>query len=86
MLNLQQSQVLQVSQLADIGLALIGCGNAQYLVIAAFLITHAEHADGAATDESARESGLGYEDHGIQGVSVLAECPFDEAIVTGILR
>ena len=61
-------------------------GHAQHLVVAAGLVGHAEHADGAAADEAAGERRLLDEHERVERVVVLAEGVLDEAVVGGVLR
>ncbi len=56
-------------------------GHAQQLVVAAGLVRHPEHADGAALDEAAGEGRLVQNDQRVQRVAVLAEGVLDEAVV-----
>ena len=60
--------------------------HAQHLVIAAGLVGHAEHSDGAAPDEDAGKRGLLGQDKRVEGVAVESEGVFDEAVVVRVPR
>jgi hypothetical protein len=61
-------------------------GDAENLVVAALLVGHAEHADGAGRDQAAGERRLLDEHEGVQGVAVLTQGVLDEPVVGGVLR
>ena len=60
--------------------------HTQELVIATRLIGHAEHADGAASDDDAGEGRLLEEDERVEGVSIKAQRVVDESVVVRISR
>ena len=61
-------------------------GHAEHLVVAAGLVGHPEHADGAALDQAARERRLLEQHQRVERVAVEAEGVLDEAVVGRILR
>ena len=63
---------------------LVGCGNAQDLIVTALFVAHTEHAQCAAADHAAREGRFFKQNQCIQGVAVFTQGIVDEAVVIGI--
>src|SRR5699024_392939 len=82
-LDLQTLELIHVVNVTQVFLSWVRCRNAQQLVVTARFVTHTEHADGASADETARERRSLQQDEGVQGIAVLTECAFDEAVVGG---
>ena len=60
-------------------------GHAEHLVVAALLVGHPEHADGAGLDQAAGERRLLDQHERVERVAVLAERVLDEAVVGRVL-
>jgi len=58
--------------------------DAHELVVGALLVDHAEDGHRPDADPAAREGRVADEDERVEGVAVLAERPFDEAVVGGV--
>src|SRR5690606_17775786 len=87
LVDLEEVLDLQAVELADVldvrapRRALVTGGHAQHLVVTAGLVAHAEHAEGAAADETAGERRLLEQHERVERVAVLAERVLDEAVV-----
>src|SRR5262245_37009495 len=73
-----------VAKVLDVLPARVAGGYAQHLVVAASLVGHLEHGDGADLHEHPGEQRFRQQNERVQRVAVLAESVLDEAVVRGI--
>src|SRR5699024_6216666 len=83
-LDLQAVEFCDVGQLLTAHLSSVAHRHRHDLVVAARLVAHAEHAQGAAADQAAREGRLLEQHQAVQRIPVLAEGPLDEAVVVRV--
>src|SRR5215831_6050625 len=83
-LNLEQVEFGDVTDVVQVRHPRVGRRNAQDLVVPTFLVAHAEHADRAAPDQAAGEGWLLEQDQSIEGVAILRQRVLDEPVVGGI--
>ena len=83
-LDLESVELRNVGELLPADLALVTNGDRDDLVVAARLVTHAEHSQCAAANQAAGERRLFEKDEDVERVAVFAERPFDESVVIGV--
>jgi hypothetical protein len=86
MLDLQAVVLGEVMDVAQVLGARVHGRDAQDLVVAALLVLHAEHADGAGLDQTAGKGRLLDQHERVERVAVLTERVLDEPVVGGVLR
>src|SRR5215203_4374636 len=85
-LDFEQQVLANVVDVSNVVSADIRRRNADDLVVTAGLIPHPEHGDGSTGDQAPWKRRLRHEHQGVERITVLTECPLDEAIIGGILR
>src|SRR5215472_6469811 len=83
-LNLEQVEFGDVTDVVQVRHPRVGRRNAQDLVVAAFFVAHAEHADRATPDHAAGEGRLLQRYQSVEGVAVLGQRVLDEPVVGGV--
>ena len=83
-LDLEAVELRHVVDVADVLHPRVAGRDAEDLVVAALLVGHAEHADGAAADQAAGEGRLLQQHQRVERVAVLAEGVLDVAVVGGV--
>jgi hypothetical protein len=83
--DLKPVELGHVVELAQVLLSRVAGRHADDLVVAALLVGHPEHADGAAADQAAGEGRFLHQDQRIQRVAVFAQRVLDIAVVGRVL-
>src|SRR5699024_3020595 len=83
-LDLQAVELRDVGQLLATHLTAVTDRHGDDLVVAAGLVAHPEHAQGAAADQTPRERRLLEQHETVQRIAVLPEGPFDEPVVVRV--
>ena len=84
-LDFQPVELREVIDITEMVLAWVVRWHADDLVVAAFFVGHAEHADRTTADQAAGEGRRGQQDQRIQRVTVEAERVVDEPVVGRVL-
>src|SRR5690606_27173588 len=84
-LDLQPVELGQVVDVPQVLLARVVRGHADDLVVAALLVAHPEHPDGAGGDQAPREGRLLDQHQSVQRVTVFTQGVLDEPVVSGVL-
>src|SRR5579859_118794 len=80
-LYLKEVELGDVADVAQVRHPRVGRGNAQDLVVRAFLVAHAEHPDRAAADQAARKRRLLEQNERIERVAVPRQRVLDEPVI-----
>ncbi len=81
MLYFESVEFGHVVDVTDVLLAGVVKRHADHFVIAARFVSHAEHSDGTAPDDTAGERGIFKENEGVEWVTIEAQCVVDEPVI-----